>query len=885
MKKFFSFVILFLVAHCVQLFGQQASCRAKLEVDAPDFSCSVTITPEMINYGSSNYDDLIVLNGIVGFGKHKVSLVAVKGTESDTCHTSVIVRDVTKPVLILHQNVVVDLGATGFVNLTSGMVNSGSFDQCGPVKFVLSPSFVDCNSANPTVVSVIAYDSTGNYSAGTISVFVENKINATTSLVCNDLVTVKVGPAGVVALDASDILDGGPYKCPSYYQLVLWENNVPRPKPEVKASDAGKMFLAAVKDPSTGNSCWGNLKVELSPCLSPDLCDTQSNCEPVSDCVGGHSAEDNIEWPCDIEADYRTVLDEKPTPDVLRKVLDLALSQVEPIPVNNECSQIATTYTDQRIPHANGVKIIRTWTALNWLTGKVVSYNQSIKLTKIVTDQCFICDTLPWNTPYTNCEGGHTDQDVVEWPADIVVHSSFASPNDLATNPEVNPKNVKPEINSECTTFSLGFEDEYSGVNDTTVTIERKWKIFDFGSLEVYTYIQNITMISDFSNNNRTVCIKTMNGNAVENVQLQDNVFTGNDVCTSFPFDSLQAVVAPSKEDDVAAGVDIEDASMLLDHILGIQFLNEFQLLAADVNLDGLVTSFDLVMILKLITGDLTSLDKSWRFFYLPVGENESSLPLFEQADVTIPYQSYFFKAIKLGDINDDYISSIGNNYQAAKLVMKDDVVNKGEIYKFKLTSDRDHYATALQVEFLKSPDLDVFFILSDLSLSGTESLTDAGDRYIYSWLASEQVAKSGGVFISKGSPIFNIKMSANKNSILSELLKLGSEAHNKLRSVKNNPTYLLSLDVEEKIVTASQETPLASFWMPVPNPATSEIYILNADNILQLDLIDATGRKIKTWKNVNEHLDIREINNGIYLLRAVQTDGSTSSKPLYIIR
>ena len=65
--KNFSFCHLVLVAHCELLFGQQASCRAKLEVDAPDFSCSVTITPEMINYGSSNYDDLIVLNGIVGF--------------------------------------------------------------------------------------------------------------------------------------------------------------------------------------------------------------------------------------------------------------------------------------------------------------------------------------------------------------------------------------------------------------------------------------------------------------------------------------------------------------------------------------------------------------------------------------------------------------------------------------------------------------------------------------------------------------------------------------------------------------------------------------------------------------------------------------------------
>jgi hypothetical protein len=123
---------------------------------------------------------------------------------------------------------------------------------------------------------------------------------------------------GTITLDAGDVLEGGPYKCPSYYQLVISENNIPRPKPEVKAGDAGKVFLARVIDPATGNSCWGNLTVALSPCNGPDLCDTKSNCEPVTDCTGGHSAEDNIEWPCDIVATYMPVLDEKPTPAVLK---------------------------------------------------------------------------------------------------------------------------------------------------------------------------------------------------------------------------------------------------------------------------------------------------------------------------------------------------------------------------------------------------------------------------------------------------------------------------------------------------------------------------------------------------------------------------------------
>ena len=124
----------------------------------------------------------------------------------------------------------------------------------------------------------------------------------------------------------------------------------------------------------------------------------------------------------------------------------------------------------------------------------------------------------------------------------------------------------------------------------------------------------------------------------------------------------------PSKMGEASDGIDIEDASMLLDHILGIEPLNDFQKLAADVNLDGQVTSFDLVTILKLITGDQTTLDKVWRFFYLPVGENNFTLPINEQADVSSPFQSYFFKAIKLGDINDDNSSNVNSAYESASL-------------------------------------------------------------------------------------------------------------------------------------------------------------------------------------------------------------------------
>lgn len=866
-------------------YAQQASCRSKLELDAPAFSCSVTITPDMINFGSFNYDQLVVIDPIIGAGTHQVGLVAISGAESDTCFTTVTVYDKTKPVLILHQNIVLDLGATGHVNLIPGMVNSGSYDYCSPVSFVLSPSFVDCDSPNPTKVTVVAFDSTGNYSEGTTLVYVENKIVATTSLVCNDGVVVNVGPAGSILLDADDILEGGPYKCPSYYRLVLLENSVPRPKAEVNAGDVGKVFQAVVTDPSTGNSCWGSLTVALSPCTGPDLCDTKSNCEPVTDCTGGHSSDDNIEWPCDIEAGYKLVLDEKPTPAVLKNVLGLPLSNVEPITVNNECSQIVTTYTDQRIQLPDGVKILRTWSALNWLSGKVVSYLQTIRLINVELNSCFICDTLAWNTPITDCAGGHTDQDAVEWPADITVHTQLISPQDLEQNPEVNIRNARPEITASCDNYFLSYTDTYTVINDSTSFVVRNWSIFDFGTLEYGTFTQNITVISDVNANQRTVCIKSMNGSAVEGVQLQTNVITTGDVCTSFDFDPSQSLVAPSKMGDAADGIDIEDASMLLDHILGIEPLNDFQKLAADVNLDGQVTSFDLLTILKLITGDQTTLDKVWRFFYLPVGESNFSLPLSEQADVSSPFQTYFFKGIKMGDLNDDNSSNGNSSYESANLILKDDIVYAGQSTKFAITTDRDHYASALQVEFVKSDDMDFFIPICDLGLYGTETIKDLGDKYIYSWLANDQIAKSGGVYLPKGSILFNVKMISKSNSILSNMIHITSEINNKLRSNKAIPTYLLTLKVEDQITTSVVDQNDQNNWMPVPNPTSDQVVLLNAHNIKAIDLYTSTGQLIESWNTAVTQLNLSHVAPGAYLIRASHNDATTSVKPLFIIR
>jgi hypothetical protein len=74
--------------------------------------------------------------------------------------------------------------------------------------------------------------------------------------------------------------------------------------------------------------------------------------------------------------------------------------------------------------------------------------------------------------------------------------------------------------------------------------------------------------------------------------------------------------VRPSKEDNPFYGMSTYDLVLIAKHILGIEpFLCEWQLIAADVNCNGAITSFDIVTARKYLLGITTELPcGAWRF-------------------------------------------------------------------------------------------------------------------------------------------------------------------------------------------------------------------------------------------------------------------------------
>ena len=166
--------------------------------------------------------------------------------------------------------------------------------------------------------------------------------------------------------------------------------------------------------------------------------------------------------------------------------------------------------------------------------------------------------------------------------------------------------------------------------------------------------------------------IVTPLGSGIEDVGLYwMNEFAGNAVWPvgygqfEFFFANLQSELGsltPVLDADPLNGVNTWDAMLISRHILNlVPFDNPFQLLAADVNQSGTVTSYDIIEIRKLILGAYSTfpLMPSWRFISAHQVFNQPDNPFADSLITSVPLvmvqpdlHYYDFIGIKSGDVD-----------------------------------------------------------------------------------------------------------------------------------------------------------------------------------------------------------------------------------------
>lgn len=862
-----------------------AICDSKVTFSLNQFG-KATIFAKAIDDGSTNYVSLALSRSEYNCDDvNEISHVKLYATGSDNiisqCTCEVHVQDKLAPVIAMKNNVNVQISSLKHFKLTPELI-ADYYDNCELVSIQVIPEFITCSSPNPTLVKLVVKDKSGaTVSASTnVGYTIPNSNNV---LVCNDQITVEVNQFRPIEITPSMVLEGS-YKCNADLEVTLSYNNVNYAKPEVTWTDAGKTLTYRVTDKSTGNSCWGTIKIEkVENCNQTfRVCDTRCHGGDLGDCNSGYTDTDNVEWPCvfDLYVCTRNFAD-KVTPEDLQFLHGVDPRNAKPQIVNFDCNTIFMDYEDDAIDFgeigSGNKKYIRSWTLFDWTTGNEFKYIQIF--TVYVTGQ-EICDTLPWNTPAGDCAAGHTYNDAIEWPADITVSNASISLAALKANNSVHPNDVQPVLASSCSSlYNLTFNDVVTQIDATTLLISRTWSAFNTQTNVKITFVQKITLLTT---SQASVCAFTYYDAPIEGV----NMGLGNtdaSGCASFGF-IPDYTITPFKDGNARDGVDIMDLVAVYESVLGLRQLNPYQQLAADVSGTGGISTLDLVTLKNLVDGVTDNWPATvpvWRFLdknHQIINGNITPINTFINTNNLI-YGNEFI-GIKMGDVNGSY-NPDDNNHPPTFTVIKatDIAVNKGEAYELELKSDRNQNLLAVNLEFdIKDSGISVIDVTSNKlpGFNKNEHVSIKDGIVKISWFINLSETPQG-INLRTNENFISFTFVSNKNSVLSDLFDLNEDASNQIKQSGDIDAANVDLYWESKIINGVSDGDISRL-MIAPNPFTESVYVLGLDQDASYEIHNVSGQMISNGILPQSGLlDLAGLDNGFYLLHVYENGKKTS--------
>jgi hypothetical protein len=110
-------------------------------------------------YSWSNGDSSFVITG-VGPGAYSVTISDASGCSASQT-VEVLAADLIPPV-VLTKNAALSVDVNGMAEVTGGLVDGGSYDNCGTVSIEVVPALFTCDDIGQQVVTVIVTDEAGN---------------------------------------------------------------------------------------------------------------------------------------------------------------------------------------------------------------------------------------------------------------------------------------------------------------------------------------------------------------------------------------------------------------------------------------------------------------------------------------------------------------------------------------------------------------------------------------------------------------------------------------------------------------------------------------------------------------------------------------------------
>jgi hypothetical protein len=382
-------------------------------------------------------------------------------------------------------------------------------------------------------------------------------------------------------------------------------------------------------------------------------------------------------------------------------------------PVSDICSGqlLGMNYTDQIInvndPCGVKVKVVREWKILDWCTGQMYLKNQVIRV---------FCseDTI---RPIPSCITN------INIKLDYT-YSATLYPSDVDNNSVDNCSKVTLSFDAAGLVKFLNFK-----LRDTGKVIDIQLWVTDAAGNQDYCNVKvnviknvidptrknivsgvartyTLTPLNQFGANNRLFISSGGSKYSLENCTApQGAPFTNYNFCTDTSYNIAKGNLFISRSDDHLNGVTTLDFVMMLKALFGIQPINVYQKIAADVDCDGALTVFDLFDVRKLILG-LSNEFKcgSWKFY----NTDTISPKEISTIEIDLPKYDFDFVPIKIGDLNlsskyQDEVIEVRNGSEF-KFTVDDFEMEKGNTYYVWLRAEQLYSIYALQIGQIFDP-------------------------------------------------------------------------------------------------------------------------------------------------------------------------------------
>ncbi|MEM9547067.1 MAG: T9SS type A sorting domain-containing protein [Bacteroidota bacterium] len=558
------------------------------------------------------------------------------------------------------------------------------------------------------------------------------------------------------------------------------------------------------------------------------------------------------------------------TPDDLMNKYNFNLSDVLITWPEENCQEVTIYYVDEVVDYGDGsFQIARTITIIDLLTYDPESLKGKLAFTQMifagVDAGSFICDFLPRTAPVGDCESGHSLDDAVEWPADLQIGDYRISPEELVGFSTVDELDSKPSFYGDPDNYNASYVDFLVGIDATSVTVGRLWTVTHDRYNFSWTYDQKIVI--DISNFENLVNVTTGKYRAMPGVVINDAISTDLE---GDAFVEGQPVNNISYEDEYLNGINILDLVLIQRHILDLNVLSEYELLAADVNQDGEIEASDLSELRDYIVGELDKDKGDWRFY-----EDEIE-PTFSVQPKGI------YVGVKSGDVDDSALL-LGDVPldPTAKFEMVDLLLNKGETYSIPVYLNKEF--DAFGIEFSAQLNLDLIE-LNGVTVDNIEleSKSHVSENGLFKFISSavDQGLTIGG---QDSDPVLFLEITAKENSLLS--LAMDMESHLSFVATSDLELIVVGGNIGDTISTGTNSEELSRLSI-FPNPTSDylnfDLSDVGVSGNLEISIFDASGRRLFQQFN-SAIVDVMHLPSGTYYFRLKVDEYSTTGKVLVV--